>query len=277
MKNLLLLLATSAMLLAPVHADPAFPVRIALVTDTHTSRGTTGEDPLFKGRYDRTIAAVNAAHVALVLIAGDLVNGPSPGQIADFKAQTAGFVAPTYWVPGNHDVGNKKLTGKPGEVSAASVAAYEAALGPSYWVVEKAGLRFIGIDASVLGSGLQSEADQWAFLDKQMTQLSPKPTLLMLHYPPFLTSADEPGGAYWNIEPEPRARLLALLKSGGVCAVLTGHLHRALRNTWNGIPIITSVPVSFGSPKGWQSVGWTLITVSKDGKVDAETQSIGPD
>lgn len=260
---------------APSRADTVFPVRVALVTDTHTTRGTSGEQPLYKGRLDKTIEQVNGAHVDLALISGDLTDGGKPEQYADFKAQAAGFQAPAYWIPGNHDVGNKHVPGKPGGVSDRRVVAFETALGPSYWAIEKAGLRVIGIDSAVLGSGLQTEADQWAFLEKELARPSPLPTLLVTHYPPFIVNPDEPGG-YWNIEPEPRARLLQLAKTGGVCAILSGHLHRPLRNSWNGIPIITSLPVSFGLPAGKQPVGWTLITVYSNGLVTAETRTIGP-
>lgn len=46
------------------------PVILALVSDTHTTRGTQEDQPLYRGRFEKAIAAVNAAKVDAVLIAG---------------------------------------------------------------------------------------------------------------------------------------------------------------------------------------------------------------
>src|ERR1041384_4036758 len=75
-------------------APEAVAVRFALVSDTHTTRGTQGDQPLYKGRLDQVIAAVNAADVNAVLIAGDLTQSGKPEEMADFRAQIRGFRAP---------------------------------------------------------------------------------------------------------------------------------------------------------------------------------------
>lgn len=266
-------------------------VRIALVTDTHTTRGTGKDQPLYRGRLDKVIADVNAKGVAWVLIAGDLTQGGRDEELADFQAQIKGFHAPVSCVFGNHDVGAKSKEGTKEGVTAERVERFEAAMGPSFWAEERAGVRVVGITASLLGSGLKREAEQWDFLEKTLaprpapqatlvasaprtTGAAPVPTLLLTHYPLFLKAFDEPGDDYWNIEPAPRARLLDLLQKGDVKAVLSGHLHRPLQNDYRGVRFVTSLPVSFGLPRDHQPEGWTLITVSARGEINAETQTI---
>jgi 3',5'-cyclic AMP phosphodiesterase CpdA len=251
---------------AALSAAPAQPLRIALVADPHITRGTAEDQAQYKGRFDRVIASVNDAKVDLVLIAGDLTQGGKPEDIGDFQAQIKGFQTPVWVAPGNHDVGDKHMPGKKGGVTTARVNAYEAAYGPSFWSRNFQGIRVIGVNSSLLGSGLPAEADQWAFLEKELDPANTMPTLLVMHYPLFLHTPDEPGGGYWNVEPEPRARLLGLImRSKSVRAVLTGHLHRSIAAQIGDVFFYTTPPVSFGIPRGRQPEGWTLITLSPDG------------
>lgn len=255
---------------ASTRPAPSGVVRIALLADTHTTRGTAEDQARYKGRFDKVIADVNAAVVDLVLIAGDLTQDGRDEQWRDFQAQARGFKAPFLIVPGNHDVGDKRTADKPGSVTAQRVASYEAALGHSFWVDQRPGVRVVGLNSSLLGSGLAREVDQWAFLDKVLARPAGVPTVVLLHHPPFVEAADEKGGTYWNIEPAPRARLLALLQSGHVCAVFSGHLHRPLFNQYAGVSFLTAPPVSFGLPRGLQPQGWTFITLARDGSLHSE-------
>lgn len=236
-------------------------VRFALVSDPHVTRGTNEDQPLYRGRFERTIESVNSHGVDAVLMAGDLTQGGKADEFADYRELAGKFKAPVYAVPGNHDVGGKVLPNEKG-VTAARVTNFEKIIGPTFWSQTIKGVRVLGIDSPVLGSGLPVENDQWTFLDKELDKPHEEPTLVLTHYPPFLDKVDEPGGTYWNIEPAPRARLLALLHKGGVAAVLSGHLHRPIEHTIDGILFSTTPPVSFGLPRGKQAQGWTLVTIT---------------
>jgi 3',5'-cyclic AMP phosphodiesterase CpdA len=253
------------------NADQAALARIALITDTHTNRATAGNEATFKAHFDTAIVDINKAQVDCVVATGDLTNNGTDDQFTDFKQQATGLTAPIYVVPGNHDVGATLTPGQKDGVSDERVARFEAKFGPSFWVVKKAGVRIIGLNSSLLGSGLQREKDQWTFLEDQLSKPSKEPTLVIEHYPPFTKTVDEPGGVYWNIDTEPRMRLLNLLAKGGVKALLSGHLHKPLANTWNGISLITSIPIAWGIGGG---IGWTLITVNADGTVLAEQKAL---
>lgn len=274
---------SAAPLAALAGAPPVMDVRIALVTDTHTTRGTAKDQPLYCTRLDKVIADVNAKDVAWVLIAGDLTQGGKADELADFQAQIKGFKAPVSCVFGNHDVGAKIKEGAKEGVTAARLERFETVMGPAFWSRERAGIRVVGVASSLFGSGLKAEDEQWAFLKKILAPPTEKPagstpatipTLLLTHYPLFLRTFDEPGDDYWNIEPEPRQRLMGLLQKGGVRAVLSGHLHRPLLNRYQGLSLITAPPVSFGLPRDKQPQGWMLLTISPRGEVKAEVQSI---
>lgn len=249
---------------------PSAPLRIALIADTHCTRSPNGEHPEYRKRFDRVMAAVNNAGVSLVLAAGDLTNGARPEQMKDFRAQIRGFKAPVLFVAGNHDVGNRYGLGRRGQVSDEKVAVFEKELGPSFFVSQQSGVRVVGLNASLPGSGLAREAQQWTFLEKTLAQASPVPTLVLLHYPLFVQSPDEKDNPRLVVDPASRARLIRLFKAGGVCGVLSGHAHWAIELTFDGIRYVTTPAVAYGSRREPRPQGWTLLTLSSDGQIKVE-------
>ena len=233
-----------------------------MVSDTHTNEATEGEPSLYRGRLQKAINGVNDAEVDFVVLAGDLTNDGKEEQTRAFLEQIKGFQAPLVLVPGNHDVGNKPLGGKPDGITAERVRNFEERVGPSFFAQTLAGVRVVGINSLLMGSKLSREADQWQFLEKELIPQSTMPVVVVSHQPPYLMLSNEPGGDYWNIEPEPRKRLLGLLARGGVCAFLSGHIHRALANYANGTLFFSTPPVAFGLPPGLQPQAWTLVTLN---------------
>jgi 3',5'-cyclic AMP phosphodiesterase CpdA len=269
LKFRILLAVLCLIALVPAYAEDR-AVRIALLSDTHTNRGATDDLSRYKVHLHQVIEAVNKAGVDLVLVAGDLTQDGKPEEFEDFKAQIRGFRAPVLFVPGNHDVGGKRLPNQSDGITAERLARYEQAMGPSFYGKTVKGVRIIGVNASLLGSGLDRESKLWEMLDKELSRPQSRPVLLFMHYPLFLKSPEEAGGDYWNIEPEPRKQLLSLISKGGVRTVLTAHLHRPLINHLDKMLLYTTPPVSFGLPKEKQPEGWSLITVPKSGEVTAE-------
>lgn len=235
-------------------------VRLALVSDPHVTRGTKDDQPLYRPRFEAAVKTVNEAHVDAVLLAGDLTEGGRPEQYDDYAALSKGFTAPLYAVPGNHDVGAKHLPNEKG-TTAARNAEFARRVGPVFWAHDVKGVHLVGLDSPILGSGLPEEERQWAFLDRELVARPGRRTVVLGHYPPFLDSPEEPGGAYWNIEPAPRKRLLDLVRRSGALAFLSGHLHRPLDHDWSGIRLLSTPPVSFGLPRGEQPEGWTLVEI----------------
>ena len=275
LKQILLLAIT--LVLTAQFGDAASDVvaRIALLSDPHVNRATTGMDATFKAHFEKTIDAVNSTKPDFILIAGDLTQGGKPEELLDFKAYLKKLKRPVFYVPGNHDVGHKFNSGKAeGTTTADRVAAFEKQVGPSFFAKTSSGVRIIGVNSSILGSGFEREQQMWRLLEKELAKPTRKPTLLFMHYPMFAKTVDEPGGVYWNVEPEPRKRLLALLKQGEVKTVLTGHLHRDLLVQQDNMTFLSTRPISFGLPRDKQPEGWTLVTMHKDGHVTWELKTL---
>ncbi|MDB6034021.1 MAG: calcineurin-like phosphoesterase superfamily domain protein [Verrucomicrobiales bacterium] len=271
------LLAAISSLAGCAHTAPEpKTIRIALLSDSHVNNnGDTDGQNLFRPRFEKAIAMVNTSKVDLVVFTGDLTQDGKPDEFKDFQALRKQLNAPSFYVPGNHDVGNKVIPGKPGPgVTTNRVDNFEKAMGPSFFATTVAGVRLIGINSPMLGSGFERENEMWKFLEKELSKPETRPTIVFSHYPAFIKSADEGGGDYWNIEPEARKRLLDLLKKGNVKTMLSGHLHRDMVNRWDGIIFISTRPISFGLPKGKQPEGWTLVTLPPTGEAQYETFEI---
>ena len=266
--------------------------RIALATDIHVGYDRDGLAAAAQDRFDQLIAAINAASVDFIIFGGDLVENADTDEMRDFIECARQFDAPHRAIPGNHDVGNRKLPGKEGdemEVNAERVARFEACFGLSFWRKDINGaVRVLGVNASLFGSGLEREEEQWQWLEAQLNESDALPTLLTTHYPLYLETPDEDGATewnadlpkdYWTIEPQSRRRLFELLTRGNVRAVLSGHLHHPLRHEREGVLLLSSVPVAFALPRAqppgevsWP--GWTLISVAENGEVEAEWQRL---
>lgn len=255
-------------------AEARYPVRVALLSDVHITHRLKEDQPVRERRFQEAIAAVNAEKVDVVLLAGDLTEDGTVAEFKDFQRLARGFDAPVWYVPGNHDVGNKRIPGKKESITPERNKRYESVLGPTWWVREHAGVRVVGVNGPLLGSGLPEETPMWADLERALATTSAVPTLLMVHFPPFQSSNSEPGGVYWNLEPYPRARLLGLAQQGGVKTILSGHLHRNLTNTCNGITLLTTTTIGVGDPKKNPPRGWMLLSVEKDGRLSIDQRTV---
>lgn len=255
-------------------AAPAKAVRIALVSDTHMGKPGVETTPLYRARFEKAIAAVNEAKVDLVVVAGDITEDGTEGEFKMFTELAKGFKAPMCVVPGNHDIGNKVFPGKSNGPDAERLALFEKLVGPSSFVKTIAGVRVIGVASPLFGSGQPAEASLWKMLEKELAAPKPGLALLLTHYPPYTDKADEPAVPYWNINNEPRARLIGLLERGGIRNILGGHLHKPLELRDAKFNICVTPPVAFGLPKGKQPQAWTLVTIGADGGLTREVRLI---
>jgi 3',5'-cyclic AMP phosphodiesterase CpdA len=256
---------------------PGKPIRLAVVSDLHTMRDGIGEQPQYASRLQRAIEAVNREKPDLVLLPGDLTESGTTAQLRDFLARIKAFLPPVRFVPGNHDVGGKWTPG--GDPEADSLTkAYEAVAGRSYYSEVVAGVRLVAVNASILGGSSEIASAQGEWLDKEAMGRRQAVGVLLIHYPLFLERPDEPGGDYWTVEPEPRARVLDFIRKAGIKVVVSGHLHRPIVLTRDGVTYAGALAVSFGLPPEGQPEGWTLITIQPDGAVMCEERIVdGPD
>jgi 3',5'-cyclic-AMP phosphodiesterase len=248
--------------------------RIAFVSDTHVNLRTNESGISYIQHLDEAMAAINAAKVDLVLIAGDLTDGGTREQMALFKRKVKQLKAPVMFVAGNHDVGMVGNDTVKTSITPDKVKRFGQELGPNWFAREKAGVRVIGINSCLFGTGFKEEEEQWQFLEKELAKPHTKPTLLLEHFPLFINTVDEPRISTWNMLPEPRKRLLALIEQGGVHTVLSGHLHYRIMNRLNGMLFLGNAPTAFGLPHGIQPEGWMLLTVPREGEVQFEFQGL---
>lgn len=232
--------------------------RIAVIADSHfhpdgpPAQAAWASDAAFNARNAVVVAMLGRAEPSVVVHLGDVPH-PVPGlpehaeSLAVARRTYEPLTAPLLVVPGNHDVGDKPHPWAPApSVSVAKHAVFSATWGPPWWVVVHEGLRLVGIDTPVLNSGLDLEAEQWAWLAE--TLVPGTRTFVFLHYPPFLLDADEPEH-YDNLAEPARSRLLALFAAGGVEAVFCGHVHHPFWNHHDGVDYYLLPSTAFVRPE----------------------------
>lgn len=212
--------------------------RFALVADTHvnesegksTSPYATNGLANGRARYVIESLARTTPAPAFGLHLGDIVH-PVPElptfqpAVAVFKAMAASLPFPFHLVPGNHDVGDKRVDWMPaGTVSAAHVEQYRELLGPDRFAFDHGGCRFVAINAQLLNSGLEEENAQRVWLEAELDSADGRRVFLFSHYPPYVSEPDEPG-SYDNIDEPARGWLLGLMRTPGVEAFFAGHVH----------------------------------------------------
>ncbi len=210
----------------------------AVIADTHlnedednTSNSPFNVNRLTNRRLRYVIDDLNKRDLALVFHLGDVVHPvPSMGQLyadsaARFHEQMEILKHPLHVIPGNHDVGDKHTEwGPAGIVNDTFLKAWTKHFGDHYFKVKHDDITFIGINAQLVGSGLDMEQEQKIWLESSLQELDGDRIYLFTHYPPFLTDTDEPEH-YDNLSKAGRSWLLALLDKYNVEALFAGHVH----------------------------------------------------
>lgn len=212
--------------------------QFALVADTHVNESdgkcsspfVTNAMANGRARFVlESIARLDPAP-AFVLHLGDIVH-PVPElptfepAVNAFKAMTKGLRCPLHLIPGNHDVGDKRVDWMPaGTVTQEHIEQYHRLFGPDHFVFDHGACRFIAINAQLLNSGLPAETRQRIWLEEQLAGSAGKRVFLFSHYPPYVSEPDE-SGSYDNIDEPARSWLLSLMKAEGVEAFFAGHVH----------------------------------------------------
>lgn len=175
------------------------------------------------------IAAISPAP-AFVVHLGDIVH-PVPSlptfgdAVAQFKSIAAPLSIPLHLVPGNHDVGDKRVDWMPADkVCSAYLDIYRKAFGADFHAFDQGDCRFVFLNSLLLNSGLSEETLQRDWFEVQLSQAGGRRLFLFMHYPPFIFREDE-RGSYDNIDEPARSWLVAQMKRPGVEGVFAGHVH----------------------------------------------------
>jgi 3',5'-cyclic AMP phosphodiesterase CpdA len=205
-------------------------MRIIQISDTHLSR----IKPHFADNWPPLAAWIAAQNPDLVVHTGDVtVDGADVEDDLRYAAELMRSLGVRFRaVPGNHDVGDAGNPRQP--VTAERLARWRAYFGPDWWVEDIEGVRLVGLDAMLLGSGNGEEAAQAAWLDRVMQAAADRQIAWFLHRPLFLDNPDEADTGYWTVKPESFSRLIELVRRHSVILVASGHLHKAHQTVYDG-------------------------------------------
>ena len=185
-----------------------------------------------KESFRQAIRQINELNPDFVVICGDLVNTANDQSFSDFKEIKGSFHMPCYYVPGNHDIGNKPTP--------ESLQYYRKTLGEDYFMFEHKGTTFIFVNTQLWKEPVQGESEkQDIWLKERLKIASEKEQQVFIvgHYPLFCKEADE-ADEYMNLPLEKRRELLNLFDQSNVVAVLNGHTHRLTLNNYNNIQMV---------------------------------------
>lgn len=209
-----------------------------VVADTHVNeRDDTSSSPYETNRVANDRARFVFQDIAamdppprFVFHLGDIVH-PVPSlptfqdAVARFKDIASPLRVPLHLVPGNHDVGDKKIDWMPADqVCDEYLEIYRAAFGRDYFSFDEGSLRFIAINSLLLNSGLEDEQRQREFVERQITEAAGGRVFLFMHYPPYIYTENE-RGSYDNVDEPGRSWLLSQMRRPNVEAVFAGHVH----------------------------------------------------
>ena len=169
-------------------------IRLVHVSDTHLS-ATHG---YFAMNWDGFVADMRAAPPDFLVHGGDIAfNGPVAEDDLRYAAERIAALGVSWRaVPGNHDTGEAPGFSRLKQpVTEARMAAWRQHVGPQWWVQDLDAWRLVGLDTSLMGSGLAAEAEQRAFFEAALAERHGRPVMLFIHMPPFL---ENPEDAAWT-------------------------------------------------------------------------------
>ena len=199
---------------------------LAQLSDPHIC--TPGR--LLFGRADPSAALANAVARLnglatppdLVVVTGDLTDGGTADEYAEFRRVMAPLASPYVVLPGNHDRRDALRRAFPAL----------PATGSLHYSVETFPIRLVCLDSLIEGSGRgRLGAEQLAWRDRTLAAAPDRPTVVALHHPPFSTGIDHVDAVGLD---DADALGAVVARHGQVERVIAGHVHRALQRRWFG-------------------------------------------
>jgi Icc protein len=208
---------------------------IAQLSDPHI----VAPGALLYGRVDtaamlaRAVAALNRLDPPpdIVVITGDLVDKGEAAEYDHLRSLLAPLAMPVFVIPGNHDARGtlRAAFGDDG---------YLPRDGFLQYAVEGYPVRLVALDTHIPGEGGgELCAERLAWLDRILAAAPDRPTVVMMHHPPFLT----------GIERMDRAGLRGIEAFAAIVGrypqverILCGHLHRAIDRRFAGTVAATA-------------------------------------
>lgn len=198
----------------------------------------------------------------VVVVTGDLTDHGGAEEYANLRAILAAAAMPVFVIPGNHDSREALRAAFAGD-------GYLPADGFLNYVVEDFALRIVALDSNVPGHHHgELCADRLAWLDRTLAKAPQKPTLVMLHHPPFPTGIEHMDAHALH---NPAAFADVVRRHRQIERILCGHLHRTIDHRFAGtiagtcpstahqlvLDITPGAPAEFAfEPPGYQLHFW---------------------
>lgn len=204
---------------------------IVQLSDVHTRpwNRTAYGDVDTNGMFQRAIAEVLRMPKVpdCVLVTGDLTDCGLDEEYAVFQDYLSALPMPVFVIPGNHDR-RESLRRVLGERHR-----YLPRDDPMSYVIESFPVRLIALDTVIAGEthGALSP-DQLGWLDERLGEGPGRPTIVVLHHPPFLTGVESMDEVGLREGRETLATIVA--RHPQIERVLAGHYHRPISVRFGG-------------------------------------------
>jgi Icc protein len=202
---------------------------IAQLSDPHV--GVPGT--LLSGRVDtadflaRAVAEINRLEPLpdIVVLTGDLVAIGETPEYDHLRQIVAPLAMALFVIPGNHDSREPLRAAFGGD-------GYLPPDGFIQYVIEDYPLRLVALDTHIPGeNGGELCAERLAWLDRTLAAASDRPTVLMMHHPPFLTGIEHMDKSALD---NPAALAEVVARHSQIERILCGHLHRVIDRRFAG-------------------------------------------
>jgi Icc protein len=161
----------------------------------------------------------------IVVITGDLVDKGEPAEYERLRSLLAPLTRPVFVIPGNHDAREPLRAAFGGD-------GYLPRDGFLQYAVEDHPVRLVALDTLIPGEGGgELCAERLLWLDRTLAAAPERPTLVMMHHPPFATGiARMDRAGLRGID----AFAAVIARHGQIERILCGHLHRAIDRRFAG-------------------------------------------
>lgn len=202
---------------------------MVVVSDTHLS----SRAPEAAANWEAVVAYVGTSEPDLVVHLGDLTldGARHPDEIDEARQLLDRLPSPWKAIPGNHDIGDNPREGEhPGEaITAARRDHWVHTLGADWWSLEVGAWTLVALDAQLLGSGLDAEANQRQWLAATLAAAveAGRSVALLIHKPLTAPAGELAAAPPYRFVPAPFVDdLNSLLSPGRVPLVVSGHVHQ---------------------------------------------------
>jgi alkaline phosphatase D len=195
--------------------------------------------PAWNANWETARRQIREMAPELVLVGGDLTRDGATHteELVSIKEDLADLGPECLIIPGNHEVGNKWSPDSSVAINSAYLRHYKGVFGPSEWSEFRGEginrVRFTGIDAFKLGSGLPEEPTLRAWLDDLGPDTSCANHVWVIHPSLFADHIDEADFDrevdrvpwYFGLNRADRYYLWEVMKRTRVTHVISGHIH----------------------------------------------------